>query len=148
MCVEIFGQAHTLCGLDPDYILKLAAYVDSKIRTIAEEDATADSGELAVLVAVRIADEYLRSKRDGCEEKTPEGEERETSGEEVPLMTEEDRQRTRERRQRHCTRRRYEQELLAIVNDESVPSKGRHETLFILGRVRGYHRRPTGKRRV
>jgi hypothetical protein len=45
-------------------------------------------------------------------------------------MTEEDKQHVRERRQRHYTKRRYEKELLAIVNDESVPAKERHEALF------------------
>ena len=142
--VEIFDQAYTLCGGDPDYIVMLAEYVDAKMRSIADEDATADSSQLAVLAAVRIADEYHRSNRDGCEEKMSQGE----SGEEMRLMTEADRQRTRERRERHYTKRWYKKELLAIVNDESVPANERHEALFALGRVRGYHRRPTGKRRA
>jgi len=90
--VEIFGQAYTLCGGGPDYIVMLAEYVDAKMRSIADENVTADNSQLAVLAAVRIADEYHRSQRDGCEEKMSQGE----SGEEMRLMTEADRQRTRE----------------------------------------------------
>ena len=139
--VEIFDQAYTLCGGDPDYIVMLAEYVDAKMRSIADEDATADSSQLAVLAAVRIADEYHRSNRDGCEEKMSQGE----SGEEMRLMTEADRQRTRES-ERHYTKRWYEKELLAIANDESLPAKERHEALFTLGKYRGYHRgRPAAR---
>jgi len=39
--VEIFNQALNLCGTDPDCILKLAEYVDSKTRAIADETYTA-----------------------------------------------------------------------------------------------------------
>jgi len=39
--VEIFDQALNLCGTDPDYILKLAESVDSKMRAIADETHTA-----------------------------------------------------------------------------------------------------------
>jgi len=158
--VEIFDQEYNLCGSDPDYIRKLAEHVDSKMHAIAGETHTADSEQLAVLAAVRIAAEYdlLKRKLDGgvsdssmsnhgsewneWKEKMPEGEERETSGEEVRLMTEEDRQRTRERRERHHTKRWYEKQLLAIVNDESLPAKERHEALFALGRSRGYDPAP------
>ncbi|MGA7337535.1 MAG: cell division protein ZapA, partial [Candidatus Sulfotelmatobacter sp.] len=34
--VEIFDQAYNLRGSDPEYILKLAEYVDSKMRAVAE----------------------------------------------------------------------------------------------------------------
>ena len=33
--VEIFDQAYNLRGSDPEYILKLADYVDSKMRAVA-----------------------------------------------------------------------------------------------------------------
>ena len=61
-------------------------------------------------------------------------------------LTEEERQRACERRQSHRTKRWFEKQLLAIVNDESVPAKERHEALLHLGRVRGYHRAPKSKR--
>jgi len=64
--VEIFDQAYNLRGSDPDYILKLAEYVDSKMRAVAEATNTIDTARLAVLAALNIADEYhlLRKKQD------------------------------------------------------------------------------------
>jgi cell division protein ZapA len=61
--VEIFDQAYNLRGSDPDYILKLAEYVDGKMRAVAEQTATVDSVRLAVLAALNIADEYHLAKR-------------------------------------------------------------------------------------
>ena len=65
--VEIFDQAYNLRGSDPDYILRLAEYVDSKMRAVAEATNTIDTARLAVLAALNIADEYhlLRKKIDG-----------------------------------------------------------------------------------
>ena len=150
VAVKIFDKTYSLCGPDPGYILKLAEYVDAKMRTLADDDHTADTTCLGVLAALNIADEYLRSKRDGCEAKMPEGGETEMPSEQVRSgrqpssepFTEEDRQRTRERRERHHTKRWYEKQLLAIVNDESLPAKERHEALFALGRSRGYDPAP------
>jgi cell division protein ZapA len=64
--VEIFDQAYNLRGSDPDYILKLADYVDGKMRAVAEQTSTVDTVRLAVLAALNIADEYhlLRRKSD------------------------------------------------------------------------------------
>jgi cell division protein ZapA len=56
--VEIFDQAYNLRGSDPEYILKLAEYVDSKMRAVAEATNTIDTVRLAVLAALNIADEY------------------------------------------------------------------------------------------
>ncbi len=61
--VEIFDQAYSLRGSDPDYIEKLAEYVDGKIRAVAEQTSTVDSLRLAVLAALNIADEYHILKR-------------------------------------------------------------------------------------
>src|SRR5215472_11686048 len=69
--VEIFDQAFNLCGPDPDHILKLAEYVDAKMRTLADEDHTADSARLAMLVvAMDIADDcrLVKTKLEGKEE--------------------------------------------------------------------------------
>ncbi len=65
--VEIFDQGYNLRGTDPDYILKLAEYVDTKMRAVAEQTHTVDSARLAVLAALNIADEYhlLRRKTEG-----------------------------------------------------------------------------------
>ena len=61
--VEIFDQAYNLRGSDPEYILKLAEYVDAKIRAVAEATNTIDTVRLAVLAALNIADEYHLLKK-------------------------------------------------------------------------------------
>lgn len=61
--VEIFDQAYNLRGTDPEYIFKLAEYVDTKMRSVAEQTSTVDSLRLAVLAALNIADEYQVLKR-------------------------------------------------------------------------------------
>jgi len=65
--VEIFDQAYNLRGSDPEYILKLAEYVDTKMRAVASATNTIDTVRLAVLAALNIADEYhlLKKKQDG-----------------------------------------------------------------------------------
>jgi cell division protein ZapA len=64
--VEIFDQAYNLRGSDSEYILKLAEYVDSKMRAVAKATNTIDTVRLAVLAALNIADEYhlLERKQD------------------------------------------------------------------------------------
>jgi cell division protein ZapA len=61
--VEIFDQPYNLRGSDPEYILKLAEYVDSKMRAVSEQTHTVDTARLAVLAALNIADEYHLVKR-------------------------------------------------------------------------------------
>lgn len=64
--VDIYDQSYNLRGSDADYILKLAEYVDLKMRAVAEKTATVDSLRVAVLAALNIADEYhlLKKKYD------------------------------------------------------------------------------------
>jgi cell division protein ZapA len=61
--VEIFDQVYNLRGSDADYIIKLADYVDGKMRAVSEQTSTVDSVRLAVLAALNIADEYHLLKR-------------------------------------------------------------------------------------
>jgi cell division protein ZapA len=61
--VEIFDQPYNLRGSDADYIVKLAEYVDTKMRAVAEQTQTVDTARLAVLAALNIADEYHMLKR-------------------------------------------------------------------------------------
>ena len=61
--VEIFDQVYNLRGSDADYIVKLAEYVDGKMRAVSEQTATVDSVRLAVLAALNIADEYHLLRR-------------------------------------------------------------------------------------
>ncbi len=65
--VEIYDQTYHLRGSDPEYIAKLAAYVDTKMRLISQQAATVDSLRVAVLAALNIADEFhmLKRKYDG-----------------------------------------------------------------------------------
>jgi cell division protein ZapA len=169
--VEIFGQTFRLLDA-PDYAFELAVYVDRKMRAVADETPAADSAHLAVLAALNIAEEYHQLKsqlgdkgRDTSGEagsSSPNGEAISVRpgmelfdqngnfvcelGEPRKALTDEERQRNRERRQRHHTKRWYEKQLLAIVNDESVPAKERRVALFALGRSRGYQQGPTGRR--
>jgi cell division protein ZapA len=73
--VEIFDQVYNLRGSDGDYILKLAEYVDGKMRAVSEQTATVDSVRLAVLAALNIADEYHLLKR-RLEQPSPEARQR------------------------------------------------------------------------
>jgi cell division protein ZapA len=61
--VEIYDQVYNLRGVDADYILRLAEFVDTKMRSVAEQTSTIDSLRLAVLAALNIADEYHILKR-------------------------------------------------------------------------------------
>jgi len=61
--VEIFDQGYNLRGSDPEYILKLAEYVDAKMRAVSEQTHTVDTARLAVLAALNIADEYHLLRR-------------------------------------------------------------------------------------
>jgi cell division protein ZapA len=73
--VEIFDQVYNLRGSDAEYILKLAEYVDGKMRAVSEQTATVDSVRLAVLAALNIADEYHLLQRQ-LETRSPEARQR------------------------------------------------------------------------
>ncbi len=61
--VEIFDQAYNLRGSDPEYILRLAEYVDKRIRQVAMQASTVDATRLAILAALNIADELQTLRR-------------------------------------------------------------------------------------
>ncbi len=61
--VEIHGHRYPIrSSLDQEYVARLAAYVDEKIRAAADTTATGDSMRLAVLAALNIADELFRCR--------------------------------------------------------------------------------------
>lgn len=61
--VEIGGQRYPIrSALEPDYVARLASYVDEKMRAAAESTPTGDSLRLAVLAALNIADELFRCR--------------------------------------------------------------------------------------
>jgi len=99
-----------------------------------EEETTEEAGscDFRIRPGMKLFDEYRRFVGELGEPRKP--------------LSEEDRQRNRERRQRHHTKRWYEKQLLAIVNDEAVPAKERRGALLALGRSRGYHQPSSAKR--
>jgi cell division protein ZapA len=61
--VEIQGQRYPIRStLDPEYVARLATYVDEKMRAAADTTPTGDSLRLAVLAAINIADELFRCR--------------------------------------------------------------------------------------
>ena len=59
--VQIQGQRYPIrTTLDADYVARLAAFVDEKIRAAADSTPTSDSLRLTVLAALNIADELFR----------------------------------------------------------------------------------------
>ena len=61
--VDIQGQRYPIRStLDPEYVARLALYVDEKMRAAAETTPTGDSLRLAVLAALNIADELFRCR--------------------------------------------------------------------------------------
>ena len=60
--VQIQGQRYPIrTTLDAEYVARLAAFVDEKMRAAAESTTTGDSLRLAVLAALNIADELFRA---------------------------------------------------------------------------------------
>ena len=61
--VEIHGQRYPIrSSLDPEYVGRLAQYVDEKIIAAAEATPTSDVLRLAVLAALNVADELFRCR--------------------------------------------------------------------------------------
>jgi cell division protein ZapA len=64
MKIEIYDQLYNVNGeQDEEYLKELAAYVDSKMRTIAESTHMVDSLKVAVLAALNIADEMFTTRQ-------------------------------------------------------------------------------------
>ena len=62
--VEICGQRYPIrTTLDPEYVSRLANYVDEKMRAAGESAPTGDPQRLAVLAALNIADELFRAAK-------------------------------------------------------------------------------------
>lgn len=69
--VEIFGTTYHVRGEhDPQYLQQLAEVVDGKMRDIGREVSTVDSGKIAILVALNLADELLQCNNQLEEERT------------------------------------------------------------------------------
>ena len=61
--VDIGGQRYPIrSSLDPEYVARLALYVDGKMRAAGETTPNGDALRVAVLAALNIADELFRSR--------------------------------------------------------------------------------------
>jgi cell division protein ZapA len=61
--VEIHGQRYPIrSSLEPEYVARLARFVDERIRAAADTTPTGDSLRLAVIAALNIADELFRRR--------------------------------------------------------------------------------------
>lgn len=61
--VEILGQRYPIrSSLDQEYVARLAAYVDEKVRAAADATPSGDSLRFAILAALNIADELFRCR--------------------------------------------------------------------------------------
>ena len=59
--VNIFGRNYAVKGeTDPEYIYKLAAYVDEKMEKMSENLGDKNVANVAILTALNIADEYFQ----------------------------------------------------------------------------------------
>ena len=61
--VDIHGQHYPIRStLDPEYVTKLARYVDEKMRAASDATPTTDALRLAVLAALNVADASIAGK--------------------------------------------------------------------------------------
>ena len=59
--VEIFGERYTLRSGDaPEYLQRVAEYVDGKFRELVRQSPSLVPSKVAVLVSVNIADELFK----------------------------------------------------------------------------------------
>ena len=62
--VDIFGSQYTIKkgSEDPEYIVRVAAYVDQKMREINERLPVASVSKVAVLTSLNLADELFKER--------------------------------------------------------------------------------------
>ena len=62
--VEIYGALYHVRGdKDPEYLQGLAEEVDQKMREIAQQVSTVDTGKIAILAALNLTDELFQSRK-------------------------------------------------------------------------------------
>lgn len=58
--VEIFGKVYTVRGdKDPEYVRRVAEFVDRKMREISQVTDTVSTSRIAILASLNIADELM-----------------------------------------------------------------------------------------
>ena len=70
--ISIFGQEYSVkAPADPEYILKIAEYLDGKMREVQPGFTTTQSStRIAILAAMNITDELFNSRQSGESEDT------------------------------------------------------------------------------
>lgn len=64
MKIEIYNQTYNVHAEEnEEYLKELAAFVDTKMRAVAEATQTIDSVRVAVLAALNIADELFTARK-------------------------------------------------------------------------------------
>ena len=65
--ITIFGQEYSVkAPADPTYIIKIAEYVDTKMREVQSGfSSTQSSNRIAILSAMNITDELFNAKKQG-----------------------------------------------------------------------------------
>jgi cell division protein ZapA len=62
--VEIFGREYKIRGVaDEQYIQKVAAYVDKKMKEVTQGSSLPSQDRLAILTALNIADELFQERK-------------------------------------------------------------------------------------
>lgn len=62
--VDIFGEIYRLKTDDPDGLSKIVRMVDSTMKSIAQNTRTFAGSRIAVLAALKIAEDYMQLKKD------------------------------------------------------------------------------------
>ncbi|MGA7224803.1 MAG: cell division protein ZapA [Candidatus Acidiferrales bacterium] len=72
MKIEIYDQVYNVnADGNEDYLQELAAYVDGKMRSVADATHMVDSLKVAVLAALNIADETFAMRKRHAEMEGP-----------------------------------------------------------------------------
>jgi cell division protein ZapA len=59
--VNIYGNEYSIMGeAEPEYILKLAEYINNKMKEIGKTIASGNTTQIAILAALNITDEYFQ----------------------------------------------------------------------------------------
>jgi cell division protein ZapA len=67
--VNIYGEDYPIRGdANSDYILKVATYLDNKMREVADRNANKSPTKVAILAALNITDELFRARQDTSRE--------------------------------------------------------------------------------
>ena len=62
---RIYNEEYTMCSpASSEYMLRVAHYVDDKMKQIADANGRLSTGKIAVLTAVNLADELFRLRKE------------------------------------------------------------------------------------